>query len=1250
MESVMSKELNDILPSEAHAPIVLDASRDHWLLDHQFQSISIAPGAALVAALIDSHRSLVDFRFSNMIPISGKLKTPVKFVKNDTSSFLYSEDNKTEYASFRIGSRENNADRKKQAVSTNVTSLIPDQIQGDTLYAKLNHQGNNYGVAFQPIKELRKSDVGWVAEWQVSEKSTRYERLTVLFDSLTHVLAATAGASSSYYLKRFGSIEFNELPDTTTQVQIKTSEVYQAGDSYVADFEIRTIDNLVVAKVEQVEILTVTDDKPTEAIAFASTFTIDPLIEVFDFWSDKIGVNLEPKLADYGQVVQSLLSDNSVLSGDAKSNVLLIRLEDLVRTDSETAAPDRVSFPDNLSTRELPDGRVVAELNKYETDYLYQEIFVDLAYKRHNLTLLDGDTVIDIGANIGFFSLFASSQAENIKIVAIEPSPVVLPILKANLAQYCSGSTVIECGASSRIGQAEFTAYQKSSVFSSFSADSAEDREAISKIVRNSLESAGYSDEELVDKAVDEFMLDRMDAEKFMCNLISVSDVIDQQGLDRIGLLKIDAEKSEEEIVSGIRDEHWQLIDQIVIEVHLQSGMQVNTILEKLQSEGFVCIEDEEELLQDSGLVTIYAMKPERLERNSKASKSGDLHDACSLLENSIEQFVKRANKGLDVVICPSSSRDPDLVSTISAASEKMEARFSTDKRISVTTADRYSEYYPVENVFDPISEIQGHIPYTQAWYASIATSAVRKHLMKLRNPSKVLVLDCDNTLWRGIVGEVGSEAIEFGENHLALMRFALRCKKAGMLLCLASKNDVGVVEEVFKKRSDDMPIQWTDIASFRINWDRKSKNLQDMALELNLGLDSFVFVDDSPIECADVRLNCPDVFVMELSEDQNWSELFDQLWVLDQSTITSADASRTEMYQDEKNRMQYKSRTVSLAEFIEGLNIEVSVEKVTDSTVDRASQMTLRTNQFNFTTRRRTVSELSALQNNGYGCDVIKVSDRFGDYGITGLLVYKIEDNALIVDTFLLSCRVLGRGVETTLLKHLVSVAEASGIDSLRIRYEKTARNEPARMFISSLLDTNSPVEDDFEINVSVARAKEADVTRQGANSTQETDDSGAQISSVPESRNAIVTDEKYVMIASNLTSVDSILEEMGSVSSKGRPDLSTLYIAPSSEHEQAMCELWCQLLGYSELGINDDFFDLGGTSLKAVKLVSMLASQFNKNISVVSVFEKPTIAGLTSVTFDEQLNTDLISSRESSRSRASERRRSRQARKVRR
>ena len=310
----------------------------------------------------------------------------------------------------------------------------------------------------------------------------------------------------------------------------------------------------------------------------------------------------------------------------------------------------------------------------------------------------------------------------------------------------------------------------------------------------------------------------------------------------------------------------------------------------------------------------------------------------------------------------PVAEADADLKAVLNEAEAALISDAGRLANVHVISSTSLLQRYPVSDYYDPHGHHAGHIPYTPACYAAIGTALVRTIYNLKRRPFKVIALDCDNTLWKGVCGEDGPLGVEVTAPYRALQEFMIGQMNAGMLLCLCSKNNEKDALDVFDQRSD-MPLKREHLVSWRINWNSKSENIRSLAKELNLGLDSFIFVDDNPVDCADVEINCPGVLTLRLPENaESFPSFLNNIWAFDHASSTKEDQDRTRMYQESSQRERYREQTFSLKDFIEGLQLRVDVGEVTSDQLDRVSQLTFRTNQFNFTTIRRSKKEIEDL------------------------------------------------------------------------------------------------------------------------------------------------------------------------------------------------------------------------------------------------------------------------------------------------
>ncbi|MGC1376181.1 MAG: HAD-IIIC family phosphatase [Anaerolineales bacterium] len=440
------------------------------------------------------------------------------------------------------------------------------------------------------------------------------------------------------------------------------------------------------------------------------------------------------------------------------------------------------------------------------------------------------------------------------------------------------------------------------------------------------------------------------------------------------------------------------------------------------------------------------------------------------VLEKNLEAFVSalkaaanRSKVPCFVVICPPSlrlSKDANYLSFYQRW-ERVQAALEPMDGLYFISMEEMAARYPVENYADPQADKLGHIPYTTLFFTALGTMVMRKFHASQRPPYKVIVLDCDQTLWKGVCGEDGWNGIAITPQHRALQEFMLAQREAGMLLCLCSKNDETDVWNVFDRRSD-MLLNRQHLVAWRINWQPKSENIRSLADELGLGLDSFIFVDDNPLECADLRARCPQVATLQLPDEiERIPRFLNNVWAFDHLKVTEADRNRSEQYRQNAERERLRQDAPTLDDFLASLELCVEIGEMTSEQTERVAQLTQRTNQFNTTTIRRGAHEITTLRQSGaLECLTVQVRDRFGDYGLVGVMLFEQRAGHLWVDTFLLSCRVLGRGVEHKMLLRLGEIAQAIDASSVEIPYRPTSKNQPVLDFLNSV-DAKYCVED---------------------------------------------------------------------------------------------------------------------------------------------------------------------------------------------
>jgi FkbH-like protein len=591
-----------------------------------------------------------------------------------------------------------------------------------------------------------------------------------------------------------------------------------------------------------------------------------------------------------------------------------------------------------------------------------------------------------------------------------------------------------------------------------------------------------------------------------------------------------------------------------------------------------------------------------------------------------LKSFTSTCQGNLILCLLPPSPEVPRaLANVIEKAGDQLLAKMVTKDNFQVLTQSEIDQVASADQ-HDPKRNALAHIPYSDVHFASLALALSRRIHALLAPAAKVLVLDCDNTLWLGVVGEDGVSGIALTPAYLALQDFAVAQQRKGVLLCLASKNSEADVQEVFARRSD-MRLSMADVVAHRINWLSKADNLRALAKELNLGLDAFVFMDDNPLECAQMQAELPQVVTLQVPHEAEITQWLSRVWNFDKLVTTQEDAKRTLMYRENAARRSLETGSSNIGEFLAALDVQVDIQMPAEDEWQRIEQLTKRTNQFNFTTRRRSVPELKELLSQGAQALRVRVSDRFGDYGLVGVMIVQACEDALLVDTFLLSCRVLGRGVEHAMLRALGERALLLGLSSVEIELISSPRNEPARAFLDSVADAYRQTSiDGFCYHIPVEHVQiirhqpghDPDAVVQARLADERKGNATTTATGVP-----VLRSERYTRLASVLVSGQALLHEMASQRRRGRaistpatpatPATPVIPVIPAATPtEERLKELWEEILSMEGLGVLDDYFALGGTSLQSVKLFTEIERRFGVQLRLTTILAAPTVRAL--------------------------------------
>ncbi len=347
-------------------------------------------------------------------------------------------------------------------------------------------------------------------------------------------------------------------------------------------------------------------------------------------------------------------------------------------------------------------------------------------------------------------------------------------------------------------------------------------------------------------------------------------------------------------------------------------------------------------------------------------------------------------------------------------------------------------------------------MPFSTLAMRHIAFEASKYITASEGHTKKCIVVDCDNTLWGGVVGEDGVDGIHLDQHHpgsffLQFQRDLLNVKSQGVLLAICSKNNEADVLSVFEN-NPNMILKEEDFAARRINWNLKTENIKEIAEDLNLGLQHFVFIDDSEFEIEMVKDQLPEVASLlvpknlsELRSVFQWKGFFDKL------QETSIDSNRTELYRAENQRKSQLKSSATIDDYYQSLELVAQVESLNPSDVPRVAQLTQKTNQFNLTTIRYSEQEIEALRR-ATDSEVVtlKAEDRFGAYGLIGVAILACKHGKLEICSFLMSCRAIGRGLEEVLFTECIKWGKTKGASCVIGSFGLTPKNGQVENFFS--------------------------------------------------------------------------------------------------------------------------------------------------------------------------------------------------------
>ncbi len=390
------------------------------------------------------------------------------------------------------------------------------------------------------------------------------------------------------------------------------------------------------------------------------------------------------------------------------------------------------------------------------------------------------------------------------------------------------------------------------------------------------------------------------------------------------------------------------------------------------------------------------------------------------------------------------------LIKSIKLLNMDMEEVYQSDNQVFVFDFDRFSSQLGKFNIRDEKMYYLGDIQIAMQYIPDLCEEYLGYIKPLLSRSKKCIVLDLDNTLWGGIIGEDGIAGLKLGQTpegkpFVEFQKYLLALFGRGILLAVNSKNNVDDAMEGIEKHPE-MVLREKHFAAMQINWDNKAENIIRIAKELNIGVESVVFIDDDELNCEMVHESLPEVLVVCLPEDPaQYVRRLQSISDFNTFQFTQEDVERGKMYSEQRQRSIYEKTATSIEDYLRGLEMEMTIEEMNEFNVSRIAQLTHKTNQFNVTTRRYSEEELINMQNRGALIISARVADKFGDNGIVGVAIINRGASTWMLDTFLLSCRVIGRKVETALLSLITEKAKVSGVKKVEGEFIPTSKNRPS-------------------------------------------------------------------------------------------------------------------------------------------------------------------------------------------------------------
>jgi len=436
-------------------------------------------------------------------------------------------------------------------------------------------------------------------------------------------------------------------------------------------------------------------------------------------------------------------------------------------------------------------------------------------------------------------------------------------------------------------------------------------------------------------------------------------------------------------------------------------------------------------------------------------------------IKNLLDKYIENSNSTMVVTKLSIPSFSPNGIfesktkysfyNMIEDFNNQITKKYLNSENIFIYDFDRFITKNGEDNVFNYSQFFFGDLKISMEFLPLFGQDLMKYVIGYLGITKKCIVLDLDNTLWGGIIGEDGFNEIKLGPEppgnaFMEFQRVLLSLHQRGIILAINSKNNFEDAIKVIREHPN-MILKEEHFAAMCINWNDKVSNMKEIVKEINIGSDSLVFIDDDPVNREFVKSIFPEILVVNLSDDpSSYAHQIENLIDFSVLKITDEDRNRGKMYLKQKKVIELEKTSTDLQTFLTQLDLKIIIKDVNEFTLPRVSQLILKTNQFNLTTKRyQEIDIQKMIKDPNFIITCVQVQDKFGDNGITGVFIIKKENKKeWRIDTFLMSCRIMGRGIEKGIMAHIINKAKGNKIEKINADFIPTQKNKPVENFLT--------------------------------------------------------------------------------------------------------------------------------------------------------------------------------------------------------